>query len=1047
MATSNCSSVDKLISLKLDAVGSAPSSLSLSSAASSSTSQSPRSLSPIQQQQQIPSSPTMMVVEQAPPSSPHLHTTTTVKSNNITNSPSPKRQAKDVLSAQILIGMKNLIPSLSSASSSSTSPNSPLSAPNSPLPIQAPLSPSSSSDTEKPNSNTDHQLPLSHNSPSASNSPIQNNCTFKECLLCKRGSPFVNNQSPTWACIMRIVFYCLQNEITSKPFLNLKTDVYGFMTAHWHLLCLDKKRSDNWHKQIQDMLSHSKNLFESGMDTYKQNGYWRMKQITDPWEEIKSKKVISKRKRSYSEADKDHSSKNNNNNSNNSNNSSVVSSPAPSATATATTTANATVTVPISPLSSTTSSIDKKIHENFHQLSSQLNKNKETNTNKTIPTPPINLALNSQVAAPISSSKSISTPRLKKKQKVDHLIPGLSTQHGSTNNTNNNNATIIPTLVVNQAPIPTLPIISMLDESSLKIDDSDVEVNIEDDVEEIKHYDDDQSSMSLLLLSSTAVESSSKLLLPMVRDQQQPTTRSSSVAETSASFTLSSSSSNLANTGGNTSAPTSPPTVSSPSSLLLIKEEEISLLKQQLQLICSNLTIINQSDDPSTVQSMIEKEIKRISNICSNNNHHDLDKSSSAITSNASATSFNKSPKPSAITANEAPEDDCVPNLGLSSLMVALFLFCEFCVVSIGMIINIVLFLDLVVEIHQFKIELPHTLFSFQIDFLILIKNKIISESLKSLERCFGFYCYSNYTKRIEKYASWKNKLQTLDLKKDGDVDEIIKFVVGYDFPFEMFLSLNFCFYRTFCSPTIAGVYAKTGVIANTTDKRACDTDLLMHIWMDYGLDSTEGKASYEQLNKIHGLHSAKTRNVDFVFVLSCLVIDAIQFTRDYGWRSIEEKEKQAIWEFYRRVGERMEIKDLPKSLDDCYQMVEKYTEDERSARITEDGVALTEAITKLVCQWYYFIPQPILRMAVSVILYQMGATFQRKLGLTKPTFVQSLFVNTILQIRRALLNVVPLRTEPFKLSDSIMKSDYGCPISKDTIKKVGPVDVLARIQ
>ncbi|EFA82351.1 hypothetical protein PPL_04776 [Heterostelium album PN500] len=300
----------------------------------------------------------------------------------------------------------------------------------------------------------------------------------------------------------------------------------------------------------------------------------------------------------------------------------------------------------------------------------------------------------------------------------------------------------------------------------------------------------------------------------------------------------------------------------------------------------------------------------------------------------------------------------------------------------------------------------------------------------------FVFYCYSNYTKRIEKYASWKNKLQTFDPKKDGDVDEIIKFVVGYDFPFEMFLVLNFVSYRTFCSPTIAGVYAKTGGIVNDTDKRACDTDLLMHIWMDYGLDST-----------IHGLHSAKTRNVDFVFVIACLVIDSIQFANDYGWRSIEEKEKQAIWEFYRRVGERMEIKDLPKNLEDCYKIVDKYTEDERSARITEDGIALTEAITKLVCQWYYFIPQSIIRTAVSVVIYQMGATFQRKLGLTKPTFVQSLFVNTILQIRRALLNVVPLRTEPYKLSDIIMRSDYGCPISKDTIKKVGPVDALARIQ
>ncbi|KAF9093330.1 hypothetical protein BGX27_001623, partial [Mortierella sp. AM989] len=164
---------------------------------------------------------------------------------------------------------------------------------------------------------------------------------------------------------------------------------------------------------------------------------------------------------------------------------------------------------------------------------------------------------------------------------------------------------------------------------------------------------------------------------------------------------------------------------------------------------------------------------------------------------------------------------------------------------------------------------------------------------------------------------SWLKQLEQLDPKKPNDTDLIIKHVVGYDYPLEMFLALNFCFYRTFCSPTIAGVYRNTGVIANTTDKRACDTDLLMHIWMDYGLDSEVGTASYQHLNKIHGLHSTKTRNVDFVFVLCCLVVDAIQFNNDYGWKKLHPKEEQGIWEFYRRVGERMELKGIPNSLEE----------------------------------------------------------------------------------------------------------------------------------
>ena len=31
------------------------------------------------------------------------------------------------------------------------------------------------------------------------------------------------------------------------------------------------------------MLSHSKDTFESGLEIYGQNGYWRLKANTDPW--------------------------------------------------------------------------------------------------------------------------------------------------------------------------------------------------------------------------------------------------------------------------------------------------------------------------------------------------------------------------------------------------------------------------------------------------------------------------------------------------------------------------------------------------------------------------------------------------------------------------------------------------------------------------------------------------------------------------------------------------------------------------------------------
>ncbi|EFA75253.1 hypothetical protein PPL_11328 [Heterostelium album PN500] len=57
-----------------------------------------------------------------------------------------------------------------------------------------------------------------------------------------------------------------------------------FIECHWELLSLDKKKCDNWHKQIQDMLSHSKTTFESGSGSLGQNGFWKLRDgKIDPW--------------------------------------------------------------------------------------------------------------------------------------------------------------------------------------------------------------------------------------------------------------------------------------------------------------------------------------------------------------------------------------------------------------------------------------------------------------------------------------------------------------------------------------------------------------------------------------------------------------------------------------------------------------------------------------------------------------------------------------------------------------------------------------------
>eukprot|EP01112_Ceratiomyxa_fruticulosa_P019748 TRINITY_DN6532_c0_g2_i2.p1 TRINITY_DN6532_c0_g2~~TRINITY_DN6532_c0_g2_i2.p1 ORF type:complete len:589 (+),score=123.44 TRINITY_DN6532_c0_g2_i2:247-2013(+) len=151
-------------------------------------------------------------------------------------------------------------------------------------------------------------------------------CQLSRCMLCMRGPPASLVRTPTWATIMRIALYCLKNELNQeKEYFSLKSDIYNFVMIHWDHLCINKKNIDNnWHKQIQDVLSHTKDLFESGMDVFQQSGYWRLKSNEDPWT-LQRRYFTRNRKPSQKKAstpkNNDHGNLNNNNNNTDINNS------------------------------------------------------------------------------------------------------------------------------------------------------------------------------------------------------------------------------------------------------------------------------------------------------------------------------------------------------------------------------------------------------------------------------------------------------------------------------------------------------------------------------------------------------------------------------------------------------------------------------------------------------------------------------------------------------------------------------------------------------
>ncbi|CAF1105347.1 unnamed protein product [Didymodactylos carnosus] len=299
---------------------------------------------------------------------------------------------------------------------------------------------------------------------------------------------------------------------------------------------------------------------------------------------------------------------------------------------------------------------------------------------------------------------------------------------------------------------------------------------------------------------------------------------------------------------------------------------------------------------------------------------------------------------------------------------------------------------------------------------------------------------YYFYRIRVQWYLQYKRNLSNLN------AEQIYHHLCCFEFPFECFYGINLAFYRTFVSPTISTVYRQTNTIAGDTEKRVNDTDIIMHAWVDYGIDSEEAQASFKHLNNIHGVFSTRTRNEDFVYVLCCFVVDTIRMIEVFGWRPLDDQEKEALFVFYAQVGQNMNLKDLPTSLAEVYTTVENYTNSDITATETESGRILTNAINTLVNKWYGFLlPSSIIEVFLNAMLYIVGGeVFHQKLGLKQPSSLSLYIIHASATLRRDFMHFTPPRLTPHRLSDKLMKQKYMCSAVKNNFLQVGPPKVIA---
>jgi hypothetical protein len=239
------------------------------------------------------------------------------------------------------------------------------------------------------------------------------------------------------------------------------------------------------------------------------------------------------------------------------------------------------------------------------------------------------------------------------------------------------------------------------------------------------------------------------------------------------------------------------------------------------------------------------------------------------------------------------------------------------------------------------------------------------------------------------------------------DHQRIVFLSAAFEFPFDLTRSLEFALFRTFAVPSISALLDSTHEFGDRAQKRYDDTDLILSQIYEYGYDSERGRAALRRMNRIHGRFEIS--NDDFLYVLSTFVFEPIRWIRKYGWRDTVEQERLAFFHFWREVGKRMNIRDIPSEFDDFERYNIEY--ERANFRYSETGRRVALATRTMFLDW--FLPRTLHRLGAPVVHALMDPPLLEAFGFPEPGTRLRTVVGWALRLRSKLAGTLPERRTP----------------------------------
>jgi hypothetical protein len=249
------------------------------------------------------------------------------------------------------------------------------------------------------------------------------------------------------------------------------------------------------------------------------------------------------------------------------------------------------------------------------------------------------------------------------------------------------------------------------------------------------------------------------------------------------------------------------------------------------------------------------------------------------------------------------------------------------------------------------------------------------------------------------------DEIQRLD--PVADHQRIVFLSTRYDFPFDTTRALELGLFRTFCVPSIAQLLDRTAEFYQRAQKRYDDTDIIVSELMEHGYDSERGQRALRRMNQLHGRFAIP--NEDFLYVLSTFIYEPIRWNARFGWRPMCANEKLAMFHFWRAVGQRMSIQDIPAD----YDVFERYNVayEKMHYRYTDANHRVGNATLEMFVRWFPRLLAPLTRHAMYAV---MDDPVLDGFGFPRPSRLMRWVIQMILRSRACVLPWLPRRRRPY---------------------------------